>query len=80
MISPCKGNLIDTVNRWKSYTANLLIKKGMAGACWQRGFYDHVLRKEEDTRAVAEYIINNPVRAGLVKTWRDYPFSWHHWI
>jgi hypothetical protein len=44
------------------------------------GFYDHALRKEEDIRVVAEYIINNPVRAGLVKEWRDYPFSWHRWM
>jgi len=27
MISPVKGNLIRAINNWKSYTANLLIKK-----------------------------------------------------
>jgi putative transposase len=33
---------------------------------WQRGFFEHVLRKEENILAVAEYILNNPVRKGLV--------------
>ena len=40
---------------------------------WQRGFYDHALRAEEDLVDVARYIIANPLRAGLVKRVGDYP-------
>jgi REP element-mobilizing transposase RayT len=79
-ISPKNGNLIDLINGWKSYTANLLGKLGLDGPCWQRSFYDHALRKEENIQTVAEYIVNNPVRAGLVKNWKEYPFSWHKWM
>ncbi len=79
-VAPRKGNLVDLISGWKSFTANLLKKNGLEGPIWQRGFYDHALRKEEDIRAVAEYIVNNPVRAGLVESWRDYPFSWHRWM
>jgi len=42
---------------------------------WQEGYYERVLRDEDDAREVARYVINNPVRAGLVKTPTDYPFS-----
>ncbi len=42
---------------------------------WQRSFYDHVLRREEDIQAVAEYIWNNPVQAGLATAPGSYPFS-----
>ncbi len=42
---------------------------------WQKSYYDHVLRSEEDTREVARYIINNPVRAGIVASAADYPHS-----
>ncbi len=42
---------------------------------WQDGFHDHALRKEEDIRAIARYIVANPLRAGLVKHIGDYP----HW-
>ncbi len=49
--------------------------KREAGApLWQRGYFEHVLRAEEDTFDVARYILNNPVRAGLVSTPEDYPF------
>jgi REP element-mobilizing transposase RayT len=39
---------------------------------WQEGFYDRVLRPEDDARKVARYIIDNPVRAGLVASPLDY--------
>src|SRR5687768_1597425 len=43
-------------------------------ALWQRYGFEHVLRSEEATEAVARYVIANPVRAGLVTQPRDYPF------
>jgi putative transposase len=42
---------------------------------WQPGCHERVLRGEEDTLAVARYILENPVRAGLTRTFQDYPFS-----
>jgi putative transposase len=42
---------------------------------WEEGFHDHVLRPEEDPKRFARYIIENPVRAGLVKSPLDYPLS-----
>ena len=43
---------------------------------WQDGYFEHVLRRDDDVRAVAGYILENPVRAGLVSRWQEYPFSW----
>ena len=80
LIAPRQGNLVDVLNAWKSYAAHLLKKEGVQGVCRQRGFYDHALRKEEDIQKAAEYIVNNPVRWGLVENWRDYPLSWHRWM
>jgi len=42
---------------------------------WQPSFYDHVLRNDEDLPAVARYILNNPVRKGLVDHYTEYVFS-----
>jgi len=42
---------------------------------WDEGFHDHILRPEEDPKRFARYIIENPVRAGLVKSALDYPLS-----
>ena len=80
LVSPKYGNLIDFIRKWKSYAANLLSKSGWDGSCWQRGFYDHALRKDEDIRTTAEYIVYNPVRKHIVKHWREYPYSWHKWM
>lgn len=43
------------------------------GRLWQEGYYDRVLRAEEESRAVARYVIENPVRAGLVDRPGRYP-------
>jgi len=48
---------------------------GRRGRVWQRGFYDHALRREEDLADVARYIVANPLRAGLATRLGDYP----HW-
>jgi len=41
---------------------------------WQINFYEHTLRKEEDTIKTARYIFNNPVRKGMVDDYRKYEF------
>ncbi len=41
---------------------------------WQEGYFERVLRDEDDARFLARYILNNPVRAGLVESPEDYPF------
>lgn len=42
---------------------------------WGTSYFDHMLRNEEDTIVVVRYILENPVRAGLVKSWWEYPYS-----
>jgi putative transposase len=42
---------------------------------WQRYGYERTLREEDTTLAVAKYILENPVRAGLVTNPEDHPFS-----
>jgi REP-associated tyrosine transposase len=41
---------------------------------WQRYSYEHTLRAEEQAVSVARYIVENPVRARLVKRVDDYPY------
>lgn len=47
----------------------------LAGLRLQKGFYDHIIRKDEDLRNHVRYILSNPVRAGPVDTCDQYPFS-----
>jgi putative transposase len=41
---------------------------------WQEGVFDRLLRKNEFVDAKWHYIRENPVRAGLVKRWEDWPY------
>jgi REP element-mobilizing transposase RayT len=47
---------------------------------WQAGYYDRALRKEEDLKDVARYIVANPVRGRLVKSVREYPLWNAVWV
>jgi len=50
------------------------------GPVWQKGYYDHALRDEENLAAVARYIVANPLRAGLARNVADYPLWDAVWI
>ena len=56
------------IQAWKRYTAT---KHGIE---WQREFFDHRLRSEENTANKAAYILQNPVRAGLIKEGATWPW------
>ena len=46
-----------------------------AGVQWQKDFYDHILRNDEDVEKQVKYILGNPGRKRLVEYWKDYPFK-----
>jgi REP element-mobilizing transposase RayT len=64
------------VRRWKQTTGFRWRQTGSRQPLWQRGFHDRVLRIDESPERVAEYIVMNPVRQGLVNDPADYPFSY----
>lgn len=64
------------VGKVKGRISRELGKKGVKRPIWQRGFYDHILRKEEDVLTVAKYIAENPVRQGIVGDYEEYPYSY----
>jgi putative transposase len=50
------------------------------GRLWQPGFHDHAIRDYQAIEPIANYVLNNPVRAGLVKYPEDYPFKYSVWL
>lgn len=53
---------------------------GRQGRLWQKGYHDRAVRKEEDLKDLARYVILNPVRAGLVTRVLDYPLWDACWL
>ena len=73
--------LDETVNRLKGASARRLNAKiGRKGRFWAPGFHDHALRREEDLKRVARYVVGNPLRAGLVSQIGDYAFWDATWL
>ena len=46
------------------------------GKVWQEESFDRAMRSAEDVDLKIEYMINNPVRAGLVADPREYRWTW----
>jgi putative transposase len=42
---------------------------------WQKGFFDHIIRKSEDLASQIRYFAENPIRKSLVQSWDDYPYT-----
>src|SRR5262245_50263081 len=61
------------IDRAKQYSG-YYFKKACRTKLWQRYGFEHTLRNDEATLSVARYILENPVRAGLVERVQDYPF------
>jgi len=57
-----------------AFFCNRLLKR--SEAFWQRESYDHVVRNEREFERILAYILENPVKAGLVKTWQDWPYTY----
>ena len=66
--------LLECVRRFKQVSA-FGHRQRTGRILWQTSFYERVLRDDEETAAVARYILENPVRAGLTRSVQDFPFS-----
>jgi len=66
-------NLIKFIQCFKQDTG-YNFKKKYGTNLWQKSYYDHILRKEESVVEKVRYILNNPVRKGMVSEFKEYPF------
>jgi putative transposase len=64
------SEILQSLKRHTARQSNLIL--GRSGAFWQDESYDHIVRDEAELERIAKYIINNPVKAGLV----DGPTKW----
>jgi len=69
-----KSDLWKAVGLFKQKTG-FWLSKNKKDIRWQKDFYDHLHRKDEDLKKHIIYILDNSVRSGLVDNWEDYPFK-----
>lgn len=69
----------DSMRLLKGSTARMCnLKLSRKGAFWAHESYDHFIRDEREFENVVTYILNNPVKAGLVEEWANWHYSYVH--
>jgi putative DNA methylase len=69
-------SLSKIVHSWKSYTAHQANKLlGRNGVFWGPDYFDRYIRDEKHLNATVEYILRNPVMAGLVDDPEEWPWA-----
>jgi putative DNA methylase len=71
--------LLKDLGQFKRITAfqiNPLIRQ--AGNFWAREDFDHWIRTPSKFESAVRYIANNPVKAGRVKNWEEWPWTRIH--
>lgn len=69
--------LADTLKSLKGRTARLCNQVlGRSGSFWHHESYDHMIRDQQEYERIVWYTINNPVKAGLAKDWKDWKFTY----
>lgn len=63
------------LHRFKGWSGRELRLTGWQGEVWQKRSYDRLLRRDEDLRAIGDYILANPVRCGFCTELEEYPWS-----
>lgn len=74
----CYNSLSSIMQSLKGYTAhkaNRLL--GRSGAFWQQESYDDIVRDSDQWQRIITYVLNNPVKAGLVDTWEKWQWNYY---
>ena len=70
-------SLAEIMNGIKGSSAHAINKAlRRRGRVWQPESFDHVVRSSEGLDAKIQYVLENPVRRGLVGAWTDYRWLW----
>ena len=67
------SKIMQSLKRHTAREANKVL--GRRGTFWQDESYDHVIRNSDELERIILYVLHNPVKAGFVKHWRDWKWS-----
>ncbi len=70
---PGLARIMHSIKGRTARECNLIL--GRSGQFWEHESFDHVIRPGK-FEATIRYVLNNPVKAGLVKDWSDWPWNY----
>jgi len=68
------SKILQTIKDTSAHLINRAL--GRRGPVWQQESFERALRQEEDVYQKLDYMLENPVRGGLVRNPLDYPWIW----
>ena len=71
------SSIMQSIKGYTARRANQML--GRRGQFWQDESYDRVIRDGAELERVLRYVINNPVKAGLVSTACDWKWTFCRW-
>jgi len=78
LVRPLGEHTVDSIlHSWKGYTgreANKILRR-TGTSFWEREYYDHWLRDDEEKARLTDYIHDNPCKAGLCERPEDWLWS-----
>jgi len=68
------ADITDAIKGASAHKVNHALRR--QGRVWQPESFDHVVRSSESLQKKVQYLLENPVRQGLVARWENYPWLW----
>jgi putative transposase len=79
LIAPVGESTVDLhgfMGRLKGRMARAInLALGRRGPLWQREWFDRWIRNDAEWERCVDYIHRNPVKAGIVRDWREHPWT-----
>lgn len=69
--------IVKVGQRWKGASARAAnLGRDRKGSFWWEDNWDTFMRDLEDEEGTVRYIRNNPVKAGVVEDWKEWPWNY----
>lgn len=68
------SKIMQSLKRYSAQECNKLL--GRQGTFWQAESYDHIVRDAAEWERIVRYVLDNPVKAGLVSEWWEWPYTY----
>jgi putative transposase len=72
--NPPLDAIMKSLKGYTAWEANRALKR--KGTFWQAESYDHLVRDQTEYGRIVKYVLNNPVKARLVKSWEEWRWSY----
>ncbi len=66
--------ILQELKKYTALRANKILNK--SGQFWHHESYDHVVRDDRELENIVDYVLHNPVKAGLVKEPENWKWSY----